>query len=59
MECLEIGGTCIAIVPMQCALAKNGKVFELKKKLLEKHTLEAVLSMPNELFFNLKVGVVS
>jgi type I restriction-modification system DNA methylase subunit len=31
----------------------------LKKKLLEKHTLEAVLSMPNQLFFNSKVGVVS
>lgn len=44
---------------MQSALAQNGKVFELKQKLLEKHTLEAVLSMPNELFFNSKVGVVS
>ena len=38
---------------------QNGKVFELKKKLLEKHTLEAVLSMPDELFFNSKIKVVS
>lgn len=59
LECLEVGGTCIAIVPMQCALAQNGKIYELKKELLEKHTLEAVLSMPDELFINSKVGVVS
>ena len=59
LECLVDGGTCIAIVPMQSALSQSGKVLELKKKLLEKHTLQAVLSMPDELFFNSKVGVVS
>lgn len=59
LECLVDGGTCIAIVPMQSALAISGKILEFKKKLLENHTLEAVLSMPDELFFNSKVGVVS
>lgn len=59
LDCLVDGGTSVAIVPMQSALAQRGKVFEYKKKLLEKHTLEAVLSMPDELFFNSKVGVVS
>lgn len=59
LECLVDGGTCIAIVPMERALAQNGKVYELKKQLLQKHTLEAVLSMPNELFVNSKVAVVS
>jgi type I restriction enzyme M protein len=59
LDCLVAGGTCVAIVPMQSALAQTGKVFELKKKLLERHTLEAVLSMPNELFFNSDVTVVS
>jgi len=59
LECLVDGGTCVAIVPMQSALATSGKVLEFKKKLLEKHTLQAVLSMPDELFFNSKVGVVS
>jgi len=59
LECLVDGGTCIAIVPMQTALATSGKVLEFKKQLLAKHTLEAVLSMPDELFFNSKVGVVS
>jgi len=59
LECLVDGGTCVAIVPMQSALAQTGKVYEYKKQLLEKHTLEAVLSMPSELFFNSDVGVVS
>jgi hypothetical protein len=59
LECLVDGGTCIAIVPMQSTLATSGKVLEFKKQLLSKHTLEAVLSMPDELFFNSKVGVVS
>ncbi|MBI4653032.1 N-6 DNA methylase [Candidatus Kuenenbacteria bacterium] len=59
LECLVDGGIGVAIVPMQSALAQTGKVYELKKKLLENHTLEAVLSMPNELFFNSNVGVVS
>ncbi|MFA7051174.1 MAG: N-6 DNA methylase [Bacilli bacterium] len=59
LDCLVEGGTCVAIVPMQSALAIKGKVYELKKKILEKHTLDAVLSMPNELFFNSNVNVVT
>lgn len=59
LDCLVDGGTCVAIVPMQSALAQSGKVFELKKKLLEYHTLEAVFSMPDELFINSDVGVVA
>jgi len=57
LECLIEGGKCVAIVPMQCALATKGKTYEWKEKLLEKHTLEAVFSMPDELFFNSKVSV--
>ncbi|MGB0880188.1 MAG: HsdM family class I SAM-dependent methyltransferase [Polaribacter sp.] len=59
LECLVEGGVCVAIVPMQKALATSGKVYELKKQLLSKHTLDAVLSMPDELFFNSKVNVVT
>lgn len=59
LECLVDGGICVAIVPMQSALAQTEKVYEFKKQLLEKHTLEAVLSMPNELFFNSNVNIVS
>jgi type I restriction-modification system DNA methylase subunit len=59
LDCLEQGGKCVAIVPMQSAIAQSGKIAHLKEKLLKNHTLEGVFSMPNELFFNSKVGVVS
>jgi type I restriction enzyme M protein len=59
LDCLEQGGKCVAIIPMQSALAQTGKVYEFKKKILAQHTLDAVFSMPDELFFNSKVGVVS
>lgn len=59
IEVLQPGGNCVAIVPMQCALAQKGRKYELKKQLLQKHTLEAVLSMPDELFFDSKIGVVT
>ncbi|MFH1192613.1 MAG: restriction endonuclease subunit S, partial [bacterium] len=59
LECLVDGGTCIAIVPMERALSKKGLTYELKKKLLEKHTLNAVLSMPNELFNDSKANAVT
>lgn len=59
LEVLQSGGTCISIVPMQCALAQKGKIYELKKRLLEKHTLEAVLSMPDQLFFDSEIGMVT
>ncbi|MFA5155041.1 MAG: N-6 DNA methylase [Patescibacteria group bacterium] len=59
LECLVQGGKCVAIVPMQSALAQSGRIYEWKKKLLSQHTLEAVFSMPDELFFNSDVGVVA
>ena len=40
-------------------LALRGKILEFKKEILKNHTLEAVLSMPDALFFNSNVGVVS
>lgn len=59
LDCLEQGGKCVAIVPLSAALSQKGKIFELKQRLLQNHTLEAVLSMPDELFFNSNVAVVS
>lgn len=59
LDSLVDGGTCVAILPMQCALATSGKILELKTKLLKNHTLEAVLSMPDELFTSSKANVVS
>lgn len=50
---LQKGGTAIAIVPMSCATASSAE----KRSIMEKHTLEAVMSMPPEVFY--PVGVVT
>ncbi|MDQ7009119.1 MAG: N-6 DNA methylase [Candidatus Gracilibacteria bacterium] len=57
LDMLEKNGTGIAIVPMSCALTSNKKNNEVKSRILQKHTLEAVFSMPAELFY--PVGVVT
>lgn len=59
LQCLEQGGKCVAIVPLSLGQEQKGKILELKKRLLGLHTLEAVFSMPDELFFNSKVSTVT
>lgn len=59
LDALEPGGTCIAIIPISCVIEKTAVAVNLKKRVLEKHTLEAVLSMPEELFHNSKVNTVT
>jgi type I restriction enzyme M protein len=59
LRTLKPGGTCVAIVPMSCATTTSGAIRELKDLLLRDHTLEAVLSMPIELFHNSKTTVVT
>ena len=59
LNTLQKGGKCLAIIPLSCAIATTGDVFERKKIILEKHTLEAIMSMPEDLFHNSKVGVVT
>ncbi len=54
LSSLKKGGTCIAIVPLNRATATS---LEQKKILLKNHTLEAVMSMPVDLFN--KVGTVT
>lgn len=56
---LASGGKCVAIVPITCATTTDGIIADWKRKLLEKHTLEAVMSMPFELFHNSKTNVVT
>ncbi|ALX04137.1 restriction endonuclease [Aeromicrobium erythreum] len=46
LDMLEKGGTGVAIVPVSCATAASVE----KQTILNKHTLEAVMSMPPELF---------
>lgn len=53
LNMLEVGGIGIAIIPLSCVLQQS----EIKQRLMKNHTLEAVMSMPNELFY--PVGVVT
>jgi type I restriction-modification system DNA methylase subunit len=46
LDCLVPNGIGIAIVPMSCAISPH----PAKSELMKSHTLEAVMSMPNELF---------
>jgi hypothetical protein len=53
LDTLQKGGTAVAIVPVSCATAPSAE----KRSIMEKHTLEAVMSMPPEVFY--PVGVVT
>lgn len=53
LDCLTKDGVGIAIVPMSCAISPHPK----KEELLKHHALDAVMSMPTDLFY--PVGVVS
>lgn len=53
LNCLKKGGTGIAIVPMSCAITPH----PLREEILKHHTLDAVMSMPDDLFY--PVGVVT
>ena len=57
LDLLEIGGELITIVPMSTAIEKTKSKLEKRKTILEKHSLEAVFSMPDELFY--PVGTVT
>lgn len=53
LNCLKKGGLGIAIVPMSCAITPH----PLREEILKHHTLDAVMSMPDDLFY--PVGVVT
>lgn len=59
LDALEPGGVCIAIIPISCAIEKTATAKNLRKRILQRHTLEAVLSMPEELFHNSNVNTVT
>ncbi len=50
LDTLREGGKCVALVPMSCVVETTGVAKELKNRILKQHTLEAVMSMPEELF---------
>ena len=57
LEHLTEKGICVTILPMSSFISSDKKDLLYKEKLLEKHTLEAVFSMPDDLFY--PVGVVT
>lgn len=50
LNVLTVGGIGIAIIPQSCAMTSNKLYNVIKERLLAKHTLKAVMSMPDELF---------
>ncbi|MFJ7371026.1 class I SAM-dependent DNA methyltransferase [Lysinibacillus sp. NPDC098008] len=54
-DCLVVNGNAITIIPLSCIISDEFK--SIKEKLLETHTLEAVLSMPDDLFY--PVGTIT
>ena len=57
LELLEPGGMGIAIIPINCVCSVLAKETQKRKKILEKHTLLGVMSMPTTLFY--PVGTVT
>jgi type I restriction-modification system DNA methylase subunit len=53
LDCLSIDSLGITIVPMSCAISPN----PVREELMKHHTLDAVMSMPQELFY--PVGTVT
>ncbi|MGZ9755943.1 HsdM family class I SAM-dependent methyltransferase [Mycoplasma sp. 246B] len=50
-EHIETKGALLAtILPLQAAIGSGNTIKEYKKKMLEKHTLKAVFSLPNDIF---------
>jgi type I restriction enzyme M protein len=57
LDCLQSGGRCCAVVQMSCATSANARTIVVRERLLKRHTLMGVLSMPDDLFH--PVGVVT
>ena len=49
LEMLTIGGIGVVVVPMSCAIGTKFK--DVRERLFKKHTLKAVFSMPDDIFY--------
>jgi predicted RNA methylase len=49
LSILTVGGTAVVVVPMSCAIGTKFK--EVRERLFKKHTLKAVFSMPDDIFY--------
>ncbi|MDA0902301.1 MAG: N-6 DNA methylase [Proteobacteria bacterium] len=59
LDGLDKGATCIALLPTQCALAQKGNKLAFKQHIFQNHTIDAVLSLPNDLFSNSRVSMAT
>ena len=57
LSCLQPRGRCAAVVQMSCATSTSAAAVGIRERLLNKHRLMGVLSMPNDLFH--PVGVIT
>ena len=56
LDCLEPGGTGVAIIPMSCTNSHK-KNNAIKARIMSKHTLKATMSLPDKLFY--PVGTIT
>lgn len=49
LDILTVGGTGVVVVPMSCAIGT--KYQATRERLMDKHTLKAVFSMPDDIFY--------
>lgn len=56
LDQMENGGKFACIVPMSTAINSKKQFLEKKKKLLQNHRLDAVFSMPSDLFYPVSVS---
>lgn len=49
LSVINKGGKAVVVVPMSCAIGTKFK--EVRRRLFEKHTLKAVFSMPDDVFY--------
>jgi protein-L-isoaspartate O-methyltransferase len=55
LDILTTGGTGVVVVPMACAIGTKFK--EVRERLFKKHTLKAVFSMPDDIFYSNNASV--
>jgi len=49
LEMLSVNGIGVVVVPMSCAIGRKFK--DVRERLFKKHTLKAVFSMPDDIFY--------
>jgi type I restriction-modification system DNA methylase subunit len=50
LDILSVGGTGVAVIPMSCAIGTKFK--EVRERLFKNHTLKAVFSVPDDMFYS-------